>query len=58
MVKQKTSFNLDYNLMQELRIKAIDENMTITELLTLYINYGLNNHKQIKLLDNWRKKRK
>ena len=58
MVKQKTSFNLDYNLMQELRIKAIDENMTITELLTLYINYGLNNHNQIKLLDNWRKKRK
>lgn len=50
MVKEKTSFNLEKALMQELRIKSIDENMTITDLLTMYITYSLKNHKQVKIL--------
>ena len=48
MTKQKTTFNIEKDLLQLLKKKAIDSDLTQTELITLYLKYGLSNHMKIK----------
>lgn len=48
MAKHKTTLNLDKELMKLIKLKALNSNMTITELVTLYLKYGLVNHITIK----------
>lgn len=48
MNKQKTTLNLDKDLMKLLKLKALELDLTQTELITLYLKYGLSNHNRIK----------
>lgn len=47
MNKQKTTINIDKDLLKFIKIKAVDLDITITDLITLYFKYGLINHKKI-----------
>lgn len=48
MTRKKTTINIDEELLRLIKIKALDLNITQTELITLYLKYGLTNHMQIK----------
>lgn len=48
MTKKKTTININKELLRLIKIKALDLNITQTELITLYLKYGLTNHMQIK----------
>lgn len=41
MVKKNTSFNLDTELLKEIKIQATREEITQTELITRYLKAGL-----------------
>jgi len=41
MVKKNTSFNLETELLKELKIQAVKEGITQTELITRYLTNGL-----------------
>lgn len=43
MVKKSTSFKLDANLLKEIKKKAIDKEITQTELIEQYLKQGLKN---------------
>lgn len=40
----KTTINIDDELLKAVKIKAIDNEMTMTDLITLYLKFGLTNH--------------
>lgn len=48
MNKQKTTINIEKDLLRLVKKKAIDLDLTQTELITLYLKYGLSNHMKIK----------
>ena len=48
MTTQKTTINIDKELLKLVKLKALDLNITQTELITLYLKYGLTNHIKIK----------
>lgn len=48
MKKQKTTINIDVDLLKAIKLKALDLDITQTELITLYFKYGLVNHNKIK----------
>lgn len=50
MEKKKTTLNLDNELMKFIKLKALDLDITITDLITLYLKYGLIHHNKIKNL--------
>ena len=60
----KTTINLDDDLLKLVKLKAIDKDITMTELITSYLKYGLtNDNKIIKLrlnrdYDRYKKKLK
>lgn len=43
MVKKNTSFNLETELLKEIKIQATREEITQTELITRYLKAGLRN---------------
>lgn len=43
----KTTINLDDELLKLVKVKAIDNDITMTELITKYLKYGLTNHNKI-----------
>ncbi len=43
MAKKNTSFNLDTELLKEIKIQAVKEGITQTELITRYLTAGLQN---------------
>ena len=43
MAIKVTSFKLDTELMKKLKIKATEKEITQTELVTKYLEYGLEN---------------
>ena len=43
----KTTINLDDELLKLVKLKAIDNDVTMTELITNYLKYGLTNHNKI-----------
>lgn len=43
----KTTINLDDDLLKLVKLKAIDNNITMTDLITSYLKYGLTNHNKI-----------
>lgn len=47
MTTQKTTLNLDKDLYKLIKLKALDNNITIAELITLYLKNGLSNHMKI-----------
>lgn len=48
MAKHKTTLNLDSDLMKLIKYEALEQDMTITDLVTLYLKYGLTNNRLIK----------
>lgn len=48
MAKHKTTLNLDKELMKLIKLQALEQDITITDLVTLYLKYGLTNHIRIK----------
>lgn len=43
----KTTINLDDDLLKLVKLKALDKDITMTELITKYIKYGLTNDNKI-----------
>lgn len=43
MVKRNTSFNLESELLKEIKLQATREEITQTELITRYLTVGLRN---------------
>lgn len=43
----KTTINIDDDLLKMVKLKAVDDDVTITELITVYFKYGLTNHNRI-----------
>ena len=43
MVKKSTSFNLDKELLRQIKLKAFEKDITQTELITSYLIQGLKN---------------
>ena len=43
MVKKNTSFNLESELLKEIKLQAIKKEITQTELITRYLKAGLRN---------------
>lgn len=48
MAKHKTTLNLDKELMKLIKLQALEQDITITDLVTLYLKYGIANHIRIK----------
>lgn len=49
-ITKKTTLNLDAELMKLIKLKALELNITQTELITLYLKNGLiNNNKIVKV---------
>ena len=48
METKKTTINLDAELIKQLKLKALKSDMTLTDLLTLYLKNGLANHNKLK----------
>ena len=46
--KTKTTLNIDSELLKFIKLKALELDITITDLITLYLKYGLSNHMKIK----------
>ena len=46
----KTTINLDDDLLKLVKLKAIDNDITMTDLITSYLKYGLTNHNKISKL--------
>lgn len=43
----KTTINIDDDLLKLVKLKAIDNDITMTDLITSYLKYGLTNHNKI-----------
>lgn len=46
----KTTINLDDDLLKLVKLKAIDNDTTMTDLISLYLKNGLINHNKLKKL--------
>lgn len=47
MTTQKTTINIDKELLKLVKLKALELDITQTELITLYLKNGLSNHMKI-----------